>query len=112
MAGDGDPVLMLWNKHTYTVQLKGGRAQFKTEALHGLLQQLTVVPQTPDTIWSLHMKDRDGDILYETIDHAGRLDEREGIPVGGERSEALTIVIDEATKNERFDLLFKVREIK
>lgn len=101
---------MLWDKRKYEIQVKGGCGELLTDGMHGLIQQLIVTPDSKNTIWSISIRDKGNDIVYELIDHEGRLDEKSGIPVGADQQERLSINIFDTTANEKFEILFIVRE--
>ena len=101
---------MLWLKRKHSVKLSYGAGQIRTDFLHGIIQQLIVVPNNENTIWSLRILDSEQDVIYQIVDHVGRLDDRNGVPVGMDQQERLTIDIYDSTANENFDLILKVRE--
>jgi hypothetical protein len=103
---------MLWYKKKYSVSLHGGKGSFSTDGMHGILQQLIVTPQKPETVWSMEIKDSDGDKIFEIKDVQGRLDAIDGIPLGQSQPEKLSVLIYDSTSNEQFNVIFKVREVR
>ena len=101
---------MLWQKKTYGIKLSHGRGQIITDSMFGIIQQFTVVPEHKDTVWSIVVKDKHGDIIYQKTDMEGRMDDRQGLPVGQDTPEQLTVIIHDTTSNEKFNIMFKVRE--
>jgi hypothetical protein len=79
--------------------------------MFGVIQQIIVLPEHRDTIWSMEMVDKDGDALYEIIDNEGRLFEEREIPIGFQSSEEPLLKIYDSTSNEKFKVIVKVREI-
>lgn len=103
---------MLWDKTKYLIRTSQGEGNVRTGAMHGLIQHLIVCPQSADTVWSLLIADKDNDVIYACEDVEGRLDEREGIPVGQDKPEPLSIKIYDTTANEPFEVIFKVKEVR
>lgn len=101
---------MLWLKRKYELRLHGGSGNFSTGDMFGMIQHLIVIPESPETVWSMIIKDKDQDIVYETIDHVGRLDDKQILPVGGDKPDKLFGKIYDSTSNEKFEIIFKVRE--
>lgn len=102
---------MLWQNNKCDVILIGGCARLKLPKMFGLIQQFIVIPENNDTIWSLRLLDSENDVIYEKLDHEGRLDETREIPIGLQVSEEPVIKIWDSTSNEKFRILIKVREI-
>ena len=102
---------MLWDKKVYNIRLHGGKARLVTEPMRGLIQHMMVIPATIDTVWSMSLTDKDGDKIYDIHDHDGRLDDREGIPVGRDTQQPLEVNFYESTKNELFSVIFKIKEV-
>lgn len=102
---------MLWQTNKYNLTLAGGEASLKLDSMFGIIQQLVVMPEKKETIWSVQLKDSERDVIYEKLDHEGRLDEKENIPIGNQLGESPTISIYDSTSNEKFRVLIKVREI-
>lgn len=71
-----------------------------------------VIPEYKDTVWSMRIKDGEGDIIFIAEDYEGRLDDRKGLPVGRDKPEKLSVSIYEATSNEKFSVIFKVKEAR
>lgn len=103
---------MLWNKTKYKTIVRYGKAEIKTDGMHGLIQHLAIVPKSKTTMWSADIRDGQDDIVYQVIDHEGRLDEYRGIPVGRDKPECLTVNIYDSTANGNIEVMFKVREIR
>lgn len=103
---------MTWNKGVYFINLHGGEGSLETSPMYGLVRHLMIIPDSLDTVWSIQIKDAEGDIVYDLRDHYGRLDDKEGLPVGREKQQPLNVRIYDTTKNERVSLIFKVEEIK
>lgn len=101
---------MLWDKTKYRVNLRGGKGHFKTSGMHGIVDHIIIRPENRHTIWSARIIDQEFDIIYEVYDHQGRLDDKEGLPVGKDQPQRIIVEIFDATKNDLFDIMFKVRE--
>ena len=80
--------------------------------MHGFIQQIIVNPKRSDTVWSMNILDDDMDVIYAKRDLEGRLDDREGLPVGQDKPECLDILIYDSTSNEDFEVIFKVKEVR
>ncbi len=102
---------MLWSVNKYDLDLSGGEFKKKLDPMFGVIQQLSIVPFKRDTIWSMQLIDKDNDIIYEKIDHEGRLDERQSIPIGNQSGEELILKVYDSTSNEKFRAILKIREI-
>ena len=102
---------MLWDKTKFIVKIKGGKGNCLTLGMHGLIQHLIIIPENKNTVWSMKLLDQDGDVIYDIVDHVGRLDDKEGLPVGRDTKQALRVMFDEVTSNERITIIFKVREL-
>lgn len=103
---------MLWDKKKYEIKLKGGRATLLTDPMHGLIKHLIIIPGNKETIWSMDIFDKSEDIIYQIIDHEGRLDDKEGLPVGLDSQEKLTVKIYDTTFNDTMNIFFKIQEIR
>ena len=103
---------MLWDKNKFSIRLHGGRGFIKTEPMHGLIKHLIVIPEHEDTVWSMEIKDGQGDSIFDIKDIDGRLDDRNELPVGVSQPEKLDISIYDSTSNENFDVIFKVMETR
>ena len=103
---------MLWKKERYIVLIHGGKGMVIANPEHGLIQQLIVCPKSGDTIWSMDIMDRDDDCIYAIKDYEGQLNDREGIPVGKDQTEKLTIKFYELTKNEDMKVIFNIKEVR
>ena len=90
--------------------LRKGGAQIRTTPMHGLIQHIVVSPSHVDTVWSMDILDRDNDLIYTRRDCEGRLDDKEGLPVGRDKPECLDIILYDATANEKFNVMFKVKD--
>lgn len=104
---------MLWGKKKYSVQLRNGRGNFETEEMHGLVHHLIVIPKRNDTIWSMQLSDNEGDVVFDVKDIEGRLDDKEGLPLGGLSGtprESLKGTIYDSTFNDSFEVIFRVKE--
>ena len=103
---------MLWDKKKYKIKLKGGRGVASTDPMQGLIEHLIVIPNKIDMIWSMQIKDMAGDVIYEVIDNEGRLDDKDGLPVGFPHQEKLNIIIYDTTINDEVNVIFKVGETR
>ena len=70
-----------------------------------------MIPESRNTVWSMKLIDQEGDEIYDIVDHIGRLDDKEGLPVGRDTKQVIRIMFDEVTANERINVIFKVREL-
>lgn len=102
--------MILWDKKSYQVKLHGGCGRILTEPIHGLLQHLMVIPNSKETIWSMRIVDQEEDVIYDIQDHEGRLDDKEGLPVGKDRQQPINIVFYDSTANENIKVVLKVKE--
>ena len=103
---------MLWEKTKYSVKLRGGHGNVKTKLMHGLIQHLIVIPKPDGMFWSMKVLDRDGDIILQTFDHEGRLDDRQGLAVGKDTPESLNFMFEDTTANGVIDLILNVKEVR
>lgn len=103
---------MLWDKTKYAIQLRRGRGECKTSPMHGLIQQIVVTPKNPLTVWSMDILDGDLDMIYTRQDWEGRLDDKDGLPVGRDKPECLSVRIYDATENDKFEVVFKLKEVR
>lgn len=101
---------MSWRKEKNTVLIKRGQGQIVTTLLRGFIQQLIVTPDSSDTIWSMTILDKDNDCIYMVKDHQGQLNDRQGLSVGKDQMEKLTINFDELTKNENIKVILNIKE--
>ena len=101
---------MHWHKCKYLVTLKGGKGFLTTEKLRGLADHIIITPKSVDTEYDVLMIDRDGDCIYECRNHVGRLDDKDGLPIGKDQQESLTVLFENASKNEKMTVIFKVRD--
>lgn len=101
---------MIWLKRKYEIDLAFGEGRRTTDAMYGTIDHLMVQPEKSDTIWSMRIIDSGDDVIYEVIDHEGRLDYREGIPTGADKQEQLIVEIYDTTSNDLMTVIFKVRE--
>ena len=90
--------------------MQGGRGQVLTDPLHGLIQHLAIIPHSWDTVWSIRIIDQEEDVIYERRDLEGRMDDKEGLPVGKDMQQKIRIEFYDSTKNEQFKVLMKTRE--
>lgn len=102
--------MILWDKKTYLIKLHGGRGAILTDPIHGLIQHLMVVPENKDTVWSMRIIDAEGDSIYEVVDHTGRMDDKEGLPVGKDMQQKINVEFYDSTSNENIRLILKVKE--
>ena len=58
----------------------------------------------------MQIVDAEGDIIYDRRDHEGRLDDKDGLPVGKDTQQKIEIKFFDTTKNENFDVVMKVKE--
>ena|SRR3990167_924088 len=101
---------ILWDKKTYEVKLHSGQGKIQTDPIYGLIQHLMILPSSKDTVWSMKILDAEGDPIYEIIDHEGRLDDKEGLPVGKDMQQKINIEFFDSTANEMIRLIMKVKE--
>ena len=90
--------------------MHGGRGDILTYPLHWFIHHFAVIPGSKDTIWSMKITDAEDDVIYERVDHEGRLDDKEGLPVGKDTQQKIRVEFFDTTKNETFKMLIKVRE--
>lgn len=112
---------MLWDKETYKIDVNNGCGSVETKPVSGLLSHLVIEPIFDDTRWNLKILDSDKDVIYSK-DCIGRLDDKEGLPVGRAALESLKLCIVGAYRrkffikkpinNEQFHVIIKVREIR
>ena len=102
---------MLWDKKKYTVTISSGSGSFNTDFMRGLVEHLMIIPDSTTNVYDVTMTDKDGDVVYRRIGETGRLDDKDGLPVGRARSEKLTVVFSNCTSNEDIKCIFKVREV-
>lgn len=102
--------MILWNKTSYQVKLHGGVGRIATEPMHGLIQHLIVIPSSKNTVWSMRILDQEEDVIYEVIDHEGRLDDKDGLPVGKDMQQKVDIIFYDSTSNEKMRIILKVKE--
>jgi hypothetical protein len=102
---------MLWRKYKYVVEIKGGQGRKTTEEMHGLIQHLIVIPADDRMVWSMKILDKESDAILDVRDHHGRLDDRQGIPVGADTQQKVTIVFDGVTENKKMVVILRVREV-
>jgi len=102
---------MFWDKKKYIIKLKGGGARFNTKEIRGLVEHLIVKPEKENTVWDMCIIDKDGDVIYDRRQYCGRLDDKEGLPVGKDTPEKLTVVLSNVSHNTSFDIIFRTREM-
>jgi hypothetical protein len=102
---------MLWRKSKYIIGISGGKGIQTTEAMHGLIQHLIVIPADDRMVWSMKILDKDSDAILDVRDHHGRLDDRQGLPVGGDTQQKVTIMFNEVTENKKMVVILRVREV-
>lgn len=103
---------MSWRKDKYIVVIQYGVGQVITTASRGFIQQFVVSPQSNDTVWSMSILDRDQDCIYSIKDQEGPLNDRQGLSVGKDQMEKLTIQFYELTKNEPMKVIFNIQELQ
>ena len=101
---------MHFHKSKSVVTLKGGKGYLTTEKLRGLAEHIIINPTSKDTEYDVVIVDKEGDCIYERLNHVGRLDDKEGLPIGKDQQEAVTVYISNASKNENVTVIFKVRD--
>lgn len=101
---------MHWHKGRYVINLKGGKGFLNTEKLRGLADHIIVIPKSSDTEYDMLILDRDGDCIYEKRNHVGRLDDKEGLPIGKDQQESVTVLFENCSKNEKMTVILKVRD--
>lgn len=83
--------------------------------MRGMVEHLIIRPDTVNggcpTSWDMTIIDKEGDELYEITDHAGRLDDREGFPLGKDAQEKLTLKFTNVSRNEPIKVIFRIREL-
>lgn len=99
-------------KQKYNVQGSYGKGKISTLPLHGYVQQLIIKPSLGSTIWSVKIIDRDGDEVYSQTDCEGTLNDQQGFPVGKDKPEILTILLDELTFNDNFSIILIIKEVR
>jgi len=103
---------MLWDKIKNEVNIQGASGYATTKKMHGLIQHIIVIPKRNDIIWTLRILDSDNDVIFEKIDHKGRLDDKEGLPIGKDKQESVRLMFDEVTENLPIKVILKLREIR
>lgn len=101
---------MSWRKDKYVVAIKRGVGKIITTELRGFIQQFIISPESNDTIWSVDILDRDMDRIFSVKDHQGELNDRQGLCVGKDQMEKLTIHFYELTKNENIKVILNIKE--
>lgn len=101
---------MLWDKKKTTITVVGGVGSANTLPMKGKIEHLMVIPTTSTNEWTLNLTDKDGDIIHVRTSETGRVDDKEGLAVGKDTSEKLTITLSGVTIDEDIDIIFKVRE--
>ena len=101
---------MFWDKKKYKVKSRGGKIQFNTKEIRGVVEHLIVKPHD-SVMWSMIILDKDGDEIYDRRGHLGRLDDKDGLPVGTDTQEKVTVKLFDITENTEFDIIFRVREM-
>ena len=107
---------MFFDKKKYIVPISGGKGIVNTTAMRGMVVHLIIRPEPPDkdepvTEWALQVFDKDGDELMEVFDHEGRLDYTEGIPLGKDAQEKLTLSFTRVSKNKPIKVVFLIKEL-
>src|SRR3990167_7717651 len=100
---------MLWDKKKYTITVDSGSGSANTDTMRGLCEHFIVIPTTTTTVYDITLTDRDGDVIYRRIGETGRLDDKEGIPLGKDRQDKLTINLTNVSNNEDIVIIFKNR---
>lgn len=100
---------MLWDKKKYTIKIKGGIARFNTEKMRGLAAHIIIIPNGTEISYRVQMLDKDGDAVYDRY-CCGRVDDKEGLPIGKDSQEKLTVIFTKVSANVEFDIIFKIRE--
>ena len=101
---------MFWDKKKYTISIVGGRGQFNTEKMRGLVEHLIIKPGSKDTAYNIRMTDKDGDDIYDKR-YMGRVDDKDGLPIGKDTQEKVSVFFTNVSKNDVFDVIFITREI-
>lgn len=101
---------MIYSKQRQAFTISGGTYAFNTTPIRGNLEHLIVIPNSSTTVYDITIKDKDRDIIYDRKAVVGRLDDKDGLPIGWDTSEAVTIAFSSVTSNEAFTTILKVRE--
>lgn len=102
---------MLWQNTKNTLQLSNGEITIKLPGMFGVIQHLIITPSNRETIWSAQLIDKDDDVVFEVLNHDGRFDDKSNIPVGNQGPEEYRLRVFDATANDKFKAIVKVREI-
>jgi len=102
---------LYFDKRRYIIPIKGGTGQKTTEDLRGMVVHMIVRPDNEETMWSLVMLDKDDDEMIEIKNYTGRLDKYDGVPLGKDKQEKVTLVFTKVSANEDIKVIFMTREI-
>lgn len=103
---------MYFDKRRYIIPIVGGTGVKNTESLRGMVVHMIVRPENPETIWSLTIYDKEDDELLEVVDHSGRLDDRNGLPLGKDAQEIITLKFFNVTTKDPIKVIFKTKEME
>lgn len=103
---------MFFYKRKYIVEIKGGEGKINSENLRGMVKHLIVRPKSLETVYDFKMLDKEGDEMIEVFNHKGRLDDREGIPLGKDQLEKMTFVFENVTHNDPIKIILKIEELR
>jgi hypothetical protein len=102
---------MFWDKEKVTIIVMGGKGSANTKKIRGMVQHLMVVTPTEDVVYDMQLIDKDGDVIYDVRGYIGRLDDKEGLPIGKDDQEKVTIKFSNVSENVPIDVIFKIREM-
>jgi len=103
---------MLWDKKKFI--LRPGKHE--TSPFKGVIDHIIVIPPTEKVSYNFYILDSDGDILFQAKKRRGRIDDKDGLPVGEEKQEPLLLIITEnkgffsKPTDLHFTVIFKTRE--
>ena len=103
---------MFFDKRRYIVNISGGKGSINTDRLRGMVAHFVVRPKSELTIWSLDVLDKESDEMREIKNHVGRLDDFNGITLGKDDQELVTLRFYDVSSNEPIKVIFKIREIE
>jgi hypothetical protein len=108
---------MLWHNEIITATVTAGTAASNTASIKGVIEQIIVTPRNSagaiiDTSdWSLDLIDRNDDVVRRYQLETGRLEDIDRVPVGGDRSEKLTLTFTSISGTvATMRIVLKIRE--
>jgi hypothetical protein len=101
---------MFWDKRKYIFKIEGGVCSKNTEALKGRAEHIIIEPQSDSTMWSMEILDKDNDCIYKKMGY-GRMDDKEGLPLGSDKTDKLTIKFVDVSRDEPIKVILKIREM-